>query len=317
MAWYENRNPRVDIDRLFNIKAKSYENAANSLNDLAKVVEDRKKRLQDEELYNFKINDLKNKQEDYQEQKEQKQNDKTYLKYVNSSSGKVDEESLLKDNPNFNINSVSQDTLSKVANIRKTYNDNLTKIADKNILSAVFDSKNKYDFFNKVNKEDLDNASSEMKMKLNETFNKQENEDRDYSLGQQKINNDIWYKKQQLENSNRELGLKEKEYIKKQEKEKTLNTATESLINRAVDNYFKDIDPNTGELKISNSPEDIAKRAKIKAEASNILKDNPNIPINEALNIVLSEYTKNNQDIKEEKTEKQRNQEKISNILFR
>lgn len=247
------------IDKINSSGALGAKAIGDSLIDLAKIVEDRKKT--DLEKKKSELDDKKTNLELdklFNEQNQDKIN-KEYLKYINPETGKFDENSYKKNNPDSTGADI--DTKLKVVNLKNAYGERFKKEENdktsKILGGALLGSNSEEEFYSKLTPDILNNIDADTAYKIKNHYSSLKND-------AQKI------------------------------QKKDVKAADDSLIGKNIGIYFGGIfDPVTGEIK-GLDKESSKKVIKLQARASEIYKTNPDLTHNEATALAIKEYENEN-----------------------
>lgn len=294
MGWYDSKRKSLDIDssNVSTNGALTAKAISDAFLGVAKVIDDKRKTDLLEEkakLENEKTQiDLSKAYQDT----EQKAIDDTYLNYVDSNTGKFNQEQLNKDNVGLPLNQVSLDAKLKQKQLENAYNLDLEKVDAKaqeeisnEIAKEMVKYKTKEEFDKNVNSDLIRYANGKTMVAVDKFYN-------DSALQEAKINKANSDLVNQTKLSKLEIQL-EKEKLKNETgKPKEVKAADDSLIGKNIATYFGGTyNPVTGE--ITGLDKESAKVVtQYQALASKYYKENKDITHNEAAALALSDYEK-------------------------
>ena len=299
-GWYNNsKGNKLDIDlkQVASDGALTTKALGDAFMGVAQVMEDKKKL--DIIEADAKIRDEKNKLDLAKSYSEttQKAIDDTYLNYVDTNTGKFNQEQFDKDNVGLPINQVSIDAKLKQEQLKNAYAVDLEKIdkkAQEEISNEVAKEMFKYgskDEFNKnVNPDLIRYANGTTMLAVDKYYNDAALQEARLANAAAKLENTANMNTLKMDLKKQELELEKEKLNNKKNAPKEVKAADDSLIGKNIGTYFGGTyDPASGTMIISDKA--IAKKVtEYQAKASKYYKDNPNITINEATALALKDY---------------------------
>ncbi len=296
-GWYDRKNNKLDIDisKVSSDGALTAKAAGDAFLGVAGVIEDRKKL--DILEADAKARNEKNQYDLSKAYAEDTQNaiDKTYLGYVDTNTGKFNQEQLDKDNVGLPMNQVSMDARLKQKQLENAYSVDLEKIDKKaqeeisnEVVKEIFKYGSKDEFTKNVNPDLIRYANGTTMVAVDKFYNDATVQEAKLNNAAAKLENASTISGLKMDMKKQELDLKEKEFELKKNKPKEMNSGDEALIARNIGGYFGKTD-GFGNFEIED---DVSKDAAIKvtARASELKMNNPSLTLNQVSNIALQEY---------------------------
>lgn len=293
--WYESKDTNfeeIDTDKITKNGALTAKALSDVFLGIAKVVDDREKinmLAEKNKLDNEKQQiDLSKSYQDI----EQKAIDDTYLNYVDSNTGKFNQEQFDKDNVGLPMNQVSLNARNIQQNLKDAYTIRTDKEEQKNksnyadeVAGVMLNSPTKADFMKNVNPETLKNADKKTLLEIESFYDKKANELKAIQNAKNNLANETQLSKLQIE-------LAKEKAKGDTNAPREVKAADESLISKNVGAYFGGTyNPATGE--ITGLDKETAKTvSQVQAEASKYYKENRNLTHNEATLLALKDYEK-------------------------
>lgn len=299
-GWYNNsKGNKLDIDlkQVASDGALTTKALGDAFMGVAQVMEDKKKL--DIIEADAKIRDEKNKLDLAKSYSEttQKAIDDTYLNYVDTNTGKFNQEQFDKDNVGLPINQVSIDAKLKQEQLKNAYAVDLEKIdkkAQEEISNEVAKEMLKYgskDEFNKnVNPDLIRYANGTTMLAVDKYYNDATLQEARLANAAAKLENTANMNTLKMDLKKQELELEKEKLNNKKNAPKEVKAADDSLIGKNIATYFGGTyNPATGE--ITGLDKESAKRVtEYQAKASKYYKDNQDITHNEASALALKDY---------------------------
>ena len=298
-GWYDRKNNKLDIDisKVSSDGALTAKAAGDAFLGVAGVIEDRKKL--DILEADAKARNEKNQYDLSKAYAEDTQNaiDKTYLGYVDTNTGKFNQEQLDKDNVGLPMNQVSMDARLKQKQLENAYSVDLEKIDKKaqeeisnEVVKEVFKYGSKDEFTKNVNPDLIRYANGTTMLAVDKFYNDATVQEAKLNNAAAKIENTIAMGNSKLENEKLRIQIEQEKLDNKKNKPKEVKAADDSLIGKNIATYFGGTyNPATG--KITGLDKESAKRVtEYQAKASKHYKDNPDLTHNEASALALQDY---------------------------
>lgn len=290
-GWYnDNRTLDVDSSKIASNGAITTKAIGDAFMGVAGVIEDKKKLdiLEAEAKARNEKNQL-DLSRAYAEDT-QKAVDNTYLNYVDTNTGKFNQEKFDKDNVGLPMNQVSMDARLKQKQLENAYSIDLEKIDKKaqeeitnEVVKEMFKYGSKDEFEKNVNPDLIKYANGTTMLAVDKYYD-------DSAVKEAKLQK----AKADIENAGAMTQLKIELAHEKNKDESTkprdVKASDDSLMSKNVTAYFGGTyDPATGE--ITGLDKDSAKKVtEYSARASKYFKDNKNLTHNEATALALKEY---------------------------
>lgn len=298
-GWYDRKNNKLDIDisKVSSDGALTAKAAGDAFLGVAGVIEDRKK-------LDILEADAKTRNEKNQldlskayGETTQKAIDDTYLGYVDTNTGKFNQEQLDKDNVGLPMNQVSMDARLKQKQLENAYSVDLEKIDKKaqeeisnEVVKEMFKYGSKDEFTKNVNPDLIRYANGTTMLAVDKFYNDATVQEAKLNNAAAKIENTIAMGNSKLENEKLRIQIEQEKLDNKKNKPKEVKAADDSLIGKNIATYFGGTyNPATG--KITGLDKESAKRVtEYQAKASKHYKDNPDLTHNEASALALQDY---------------------------
>lgn len=296
-GWYDSRNNKLDVDssKVSTTGALTAKAVGDAFMGVAGVFEDRKKLDMLEADNKLKKEKTEHDLSKAYKEETQKAIDDTYLGYVDTNTGKFNQEQFDKDNVGLPVNQVSIDAKLKQEQLKNAYALDIEKIDKKaqeeisnEIVKEMFKYGSKEEFNKNVNPDLIRYANGTTMLAVDKFYNDAAMDEARLANAAAKLENAATIAGLKVDVKNKELDLKEKELELKSNKPKEMNSGDEALIARNIGGYFGKTD-GFGNFEIED---DVSKDAAIKvtARASELKMNNPSLTLNQVSNIALQEY---------------------------
>lgn len=298
-GWYDRKNNKLDIDisKVSSDGALTAKAAGDAFLGVAGVIEDRKKL--DILEADAKARNEKNQLDLSKAYGEttQKAIDDTYLGYVDTNTGKFNQEQLDKDNVGLPMNQVSMDARLKQKQLENAYSVDLEKIDKKaqeeisnEVVKEMFKYGSKDEFTKNVNPDLIRYANGTTMVAVDKFYNDVTVQEAKLNNAAAKLENAATIAGLKVDVKNKELDLKEKELELKSNKPKEVKAADDSLIGRNIVGFFGGAyDPVTEKI-VGLDKDTTMKVSKIAANASKYFKENRDMTHNEATALAIKDY---------------------------
>lgn len=298
-GWYDTKNNRLDFNssKINSDGALATKAIGDAFLGVAGVVEDRKKLdilEADAKLKNEKNSlDLS---KAYAETT-QKAIDDTYLNYVDTKTGKFNQDKFDADNVGLPMNQVSLDAKLKQKQLENAYSVDSEKTdakAQQQINSAAVQEAFKYaskdDFKNNISPELLNRIDATTLSTIDKHYSDKDTQAAKLANEAARIENAVSLGNSKLENEKLKVQIEQEKLDNKKNKPKEVKAADDSLIGKNIATYFGGtFNPATGE--ITGLDKEAAKKVnEYQAKASKYYKDNPDITHNEASALAVRDY---------------------------
>lgn len=299
-GWYNSSKGNkldVDLKQVASNGALTTKAVGDAFMGVAQVMED--KRKLDIMEADAKTRDEKNKldlSKAYSETN-QKAIDDTYLNYVDTNTGKFNEEKLNNDNVGLPINQVSMDARLKQKQLENAYSVDLEKIDKKaqeeisnEVVKEMFKHSSKEEFNKNVNPDLIRYANGTTMLAVDKFYNDATVQEAKLANAAAKLENAANINGLKIDLKKQELELEKEKLNNKKNAPKEVKAADDSLIGKNIATYFGGTyNPATGE--ITGLDKESAKRVtEYQAKASKYYKDNQDITHNEASALALKDY---------------------------
>lgn len=298
-GWYDTKNNRLDFNssKINSDGALATKAIGDAFLGVAGVVEDRKKLdilEADAKIKNEKNNlDLS---KAYAETT-QKAIDDTYLNYVDTNTGKFNQDKFDQDNVGLPMNQVSLEAKLKQKQLENAYSVDLEKTdkkAQEQINSAAVQEAFKYgskdDFKNNISPELLDRIDAVTLSTIDKHYSDKDTQAAKLANEAARIENAISLGNSKLENEKLKVQIEQEKLDNKKNKPKEVKAADDSLIVKNVVGFFGGAyDPVTEKI-VGLDKNATKKISEISANASKYFKENNNMTHNEATALALKDY---------------------------
>lgn len=299
-GWYNNsKNNKLDIDlkEAASNGALTTKAVGDAFMGVAQVVEDRKKL--DILEADAKTRDEKNKLElsKLYGENTQKAIDDTYLNYVDTNTGKFDQERFDKDNVGLPMNQVSLDAKLKQKELANLYTTDLEKIDKKaqeeisnEVLKEMFKYGSKDEFNTNVNPDLIRYANGTTMVAVDKFYNDKSVQEARLANAAAKLENTASMNGLKMDLKKKELEIEQEKLENKKNAPKEVKAADDSLIGKNIALAFGGVyDPGSGEIK--GLDKDLASKVSdVSAKASKYYKENQGLTHNEASALALKDY---------------------------
>lgn len=300
MGWFDLKNRTLDVNtnNVTTEGAATTKAISDAFLGVAKVLDDREtaNRLNKE-------SNLRNEKQQLDLDKAygditQKAIDDTYLRYVDTNTGKFNQEQFDKDNVGLPMNQVSLDAKTKQKGIEDAYSismDKIDKKAQEEISGEIAKEMTKYatkeEFDKNVNPDLIRYANGTTMLAVDKHYNDKRLQEAKLENAAAKLENAANINGLKIDLKKQELALEKEKLENKKNTPKEVNAADDSLIGKNIVMAFGGVDPVSGEIK--GLDKDLAvKVSEISAKASRYYKENPNLTHNEASQLALLDYAK-------------------------
>lgn len=299
-GWYNNSKGNkldVDLKQVASDGALTTKAVGDAFMGVAQVMED--KRKLDIMEADAKTRDEKNKLDLSKAYSEttQKAIDDTYLNYVDTNTGKFNQEKLNNDNVGLPMNQVSMDARLKQKQLENAYAVDLEKIDKKaqeeisnEVVKEMFKYGSKEEFNKNVNPDLIRYANGTTMLAVDKFYNDATVQEAKLANAAAKLENAANINGLKIDLKKQELELEKEKLNNKKNAPKEVKAADDSLIVKNVVGFFGGAyDPVTEKI-VGLDKNATKKISEISASASKYFKENNDMTHNEATALALKDY---------------------------
>lgn len=257
-GWYDSRNNKLDVDssKVSTTGALTAKAVGDAFMGVAGVFEDRKKLDMLEADNKLKKEKTELDLSKAYKEETQKAIDDTYLGYVDTNTGKFNQEQFDKDNVGLPVNQVSIDAKLKQEQLKNAYALDIEKIDKKaqeeisnEIVKEMFKYGSKEEFNKNVNPDLIRYANGTTMLAVDKFYNDATVQEAKLANAAAKIENTIAMGNSKLENEKLKIQIEQEKLDNKKNKPKELSAADSNSIFKGVASlYGGTVDPATEQI---------------------------------------------------------------------